>query len=143
MRPLDIGRMLTQQGPHLFRVAVNYFDRDPRQAVSGPMLDHLEVMPIGLGLLARRRSPPACVFRHLSPGLNHCFPVAPIPISGYRRRGVRIATSLELSHQSHSHFIFLFPDRSSYPQTSVYVDDSPSPEGTSFLFLWMPPFFPL
>ena len=26
MRPLDIGRMLTKQCPHLFRVAVNYFD---------------------------------------------------------------------------------------------------------------------
>ena len=100
------------------------------------MLDHLEVMPIVLSLFVPRRSPPACVFRHLSPGLDHRFPVAPIP-------SVRVATSLELSHQSHSHFIFLFPDRSPYPQSRVYVDDGPSPEGTSFLFLWMPLFSPL
>ena len=143
MRPLDIGRMLTKQLLHLFRVAVNYFDRDPPQAVSRPMLDHLEVVPVRLGLLAPRRSPPACVFRHLPPGLNHRFSIAPIPISGYRWRGVRVAASLELSHQSHSHFILVLPYRSSYPQTSVYVYDGPSPEGTSAIFLWMPPFSPL
>ena len=77
MRPLNIDRMLTKQRPHLFRVAVDHFDPDTPLPVSCPTLDHLEVMPVGLGLLAPRRSPP---------GLNHRFPVAPLPISGYRRR---------------------------------------------------------
>jgi len=111
------------QGPHLFRVAVNYFDRDPCQAVPGPTLDPLEVVPIGLGLLARRWSPLASVLRHLSPGLDHRFSVAPLPISGYRWRGVRVAASLELSRQSRGDFILILPDRSSYPQTRVYVND--------------------
>ena len=87
------------------------------------MLDHLEVMPIGLGLLALRRSPLATVFRHLSPGLDHRFSVVPLPISGYRWRGVRVAATLELSHQSRGDFILVLPDRSSYPQTRVYVND--------------------
>jgi hypothetical protein len=48
------GRVRTQPLPYLFRVLIDDLDRDPCQVVPRTRLDHLEVVPIGLGLLVRR-----------------------------------------------------------------------------------------
>lgn len=142
MGALDIGRVLTQQLSHLFRLATDDFDRDPCQAILGMMLDDLEIASLGLGLFVRRRAPSPGVFGHLPPGLHHGFPIASLTIGSDGRWRIRMTASLELGHQRRSHFIFILPNGSAYPQARVYVDNDPSPEGAAIIFLWMPPFPP-
>jgi hypothetical protein len=88
------------------------------------MLDDLEIAPIGLGLLARRRPP-----------LEHPPQViAPLAIGGDSRWNILMTTGLESGHQSRRNFLFTLPHCPSYPQARVDVDKGALPEGAALPF---------
>jgi len=127
---------------NLFRVALDHLDGDPHPAVPGTMLDHPEVAPVGLGLRGPGPSTSTRIFRHPSPGLDHRFPIASLPIAGCDRWRIRMPTGLERSHPSGGAFILLLPNGSSCPQPRVDVDDGSPPGGASlFLFRDAPPLY--
>ena len=104
MPALDIGGMLAQEMANLFRVALDHLDGDSHPAVPGTMLDHPEVVPIGLGLRGPGPSTSTRIFRHPSPGLDHRFPIASLPIAGCDWWRIWMSTGLERSHPSGGDF---------------------------------------
>src|SRR6266545_5400948 len=83
---------------HLAWGSVHHLDCHPGEAIARAMFDHLQIVPVRLGLLACRRASLAAILGHLPPGLEHGLAIAALTISRHGWWSVGMSTSLQLRH---------------------------------------------
>src|SRR5438477_8360594 len=71
MRAFDIGRLFSQQSPHLLRIAINHLCMNGNEPTARSLFDDLQRVPIWTRLLVGRRSASPPIFGDLSPRLSH------------------------------------------------------------------------
>src|SRR5947209_15440200 len=120
MRAFDIGSMLTQQSPHLVRVSIDDLCMHSDEPTARALFDDLQIVPVGIRLLVRRRSASPSVLRHVSPGLQHGLTIAAFPIGRHRWWPLGMAALFELGHQLEGHFFLRFGNGTAYTQPTVY-----------------------
>src|SRR5256885_418884 len=119
MRAFDIGRLFSQQSPHLLRIAINHLCMNGNEPTARALFDDLQIVPIWTWLLVGRRSASPPIFGDLSPRLYHRLPVATFPIGCHSWRGRGVAARLELGHQLEGHFFLRFGNGPSNAQPTL------------------------
>src|SRR5437763_1606695 len=119
MRTFYIGRVLAEQGSHLFRVAVDDVRMDRDEPTARTLFNDLQIVPIGTRLLVGRGSASPSVFGDLSPSGEHRLTIASFPIGRQSWRSLRMPTVLELRHQLEGHFFLRFGNGPSNTQPTL------------------------
>src|SRR5688572_11046844 len=100
---------------YLVGIAVHNGDMDSGEAIARALFDHLQILPVGLGLLEGWWTSPASVVRNLSPGVDQGGAIVAFAISRHRRWRIRMPTLLQVSHQVVRHLLLRLANRASDP----------------------------